>query len=128
MGLFAIGKVGDLRVFRHRPVSRCQWIYAEERVLAGASWRSSPSQITLGNGSNDVLDLLARVFVGPGDEVVFFPNTLFWCIPLVTRAVGGVAVVTPATDWGHDLAAMAGAVSDRTRLIFIANPNNPTGT
>lgn len=86
-----------------------------------------PSQITLGNGSNDVLDLLARVFVGPGDEVVF-SEYAFLVYPLVTRAVGGVAVVTPATDWGHDLAAMAGAVSDRTRLIFIANPNNPTGT
>jgi histidinol-phosphate aminotransferase len=85
------------------------------------------SHITLGNGSNDVLDLLARVFVGPGDEVIF-SEYAFLVYPLVTRAVGGVAVVTPAKEWGHDLTAMSEAVSDRTRLIFIANPNNPTGT
>jgi histidinol-phosphate aminotransferase len=74
-----------------------------------------------------VLDLLARVFVGPGDEVIF-SEYAFLVYPLVSRAVGGVAVVTPAMDWGHDLEAMSEAVSDRTRLIFIANPNNPTGT
>lgn len=86
-----------------------------------------PGQITLGNGSNDVLDLLARVFVGPGEEVVF-SEYAFLVYPLVTRASGGVAVVTPAAGWGHDLPAMAEAVTARTKLVFIANPNNPTGT
>jgi len=86
-----------------------------------------PGQITLGNGSNDVLDLLARVFVGAGDEVVF-SQYAFLVYPLVTRATGGVAVVTPALEWGHDLTAIAEAVSGRTKLVFIANPNNPTGT
>jgi len=84
------------------------------------------SQITLGNGSNDVLDLVARVFVRPGDEVIF-SEFAFLVYPLVTRAVGGVAVVTQARDFKPDLGSMARAVTGKTKLIFIANPNNPTG-
>lgn len=86
-----------------------------------------PAQITLGNGSNDVLDLLARVFVGPGDEVIF-SKYAFLVYTLVTKAVGGTAVVTPAHDWGHQLDEMAAAINTKTKLVFIANPNNPTGT
>ncbi|MFZ0486965.1 MAG: histidinol-phosphate transaminase [Arenicellales bacterium] len=84
-------------------------------------------RITLGNGSNDVLDLLARVFVTPGDEVVF-SEYAFLVYPLVTRATSGTPVVVPAREWGHDLPAMADAVNERTKLLFVANPNNPTGT
>jgi len=87
----------------------------------------SPECITLGNGSNDVLDLLARVFVTPGDEVVF-SEYAFLVYPLVTKATSGKAVVVPSREWGHDLEAMADAVTGRTKLVFIANPNNPTGT
>lgn len=83
--------------------------------------------ITLGNGSNDVLELIARVFVSAEHEVVFSQHA-FAVYPLVTRAIGARAVEVPARDWGHDLAAMSEAISDRTRLVFIANPNNPTGT
>lgn len=83
--------------------------------------------ITLGNGSNDVLDLVARVFVRPGQEVVFSQHA-FAVYALVTQAVGAKAVVTPAREFGHDLEAMADAVGGGTRLVFIANPNNPTGT
>lgn len=85
------------------------------------------NQITLGNGSNDVLELLARAFVGVDDEVIFSQHA-FAVYPIVTQVVGGKAVITPAKDWGHDLDAMREAVTDRTRLIFVANPNNPTGT
>ncbi|HTT08150.1 MAG TPA: histidinol-phosphate transaminase [Gammaproteobacteria bacterium] len=85
------------------------------------------SQITLGNGSNDVLELVARAFVSPGDEVIFSEHA-FAVYPLVTLAVGGRAVVTPARNYGHDLAAMHEALSAQTRVVFIANPNNPTGT
>jgi histidinol-phosphate aminotransferase len=83
--------------------------------------------LTLGNGSNDVLELVARVFVSPHHEVVFSQHA-FAVYPLATRAAGGRGVVVAARDWGHDLEAMAGAVTDATRLVFIANPNNPTGT
>lgn len=86
-----------------------------------------PERITLGNGSNDILELLARAFVTPEHEIVFSAHA-FAVYPIVTRAVGARAVITPARDWGHDLDAMLGAVTDRTRLVFIANPNNPTGT
>ncbi len=86
-----------------------------------------PEQITLGNGSNDILDIVARVFVAPRDEVVF-SQYAFLVYALVTQAVGGRAAVTPARDWGHDLAAMAERVSDTSKVVYIANPNNPTGT
>ncbi len=86
-----------------------------------------PLQITLGNGSNDVLDLVARAFVEPGDEVIY-SQYAFLVYALVTQATGGRAVVVPAVDWGHDLDAMAQSVTVRTKVVFLANPNNPTGT
>ncbi len=84
-------------------------------------------QITLGNGSNDILELMARAFVASGDEVVFSEHC-FAVYPIVTQAVGGQARIAPARQWGHDLAAMRALINERTRLVFIANPNNPTGT
>lgn len=85
------------------------------------------SQLTLGNGSNDVLEIIARCFAGPGDEVIF-SQYAFAVYPLATKAIGATGVQVPAIDWGHDLGAMANAITERTRLIFVANPNNPTGT
>jgi len=85
------------------------------------------AKITLGNGSNDVLELIARAFVSPDDEVMF-SQYAFAVYPLVTQAIGANAVVVPADDYGHDLQAMLSLVTDKTKLIFIANPNNPTGT
>jgi histidinol-phosphate aminotransferase len=84
-------------------------------------------RLTLGNGSNDLLELIARVFVRPDDEVIY-SEYAFIVYPLVTQACCAVSVVTPAKEYGHDLEAMAHAISDKTRLIFLANPNNPTGT
>jgi histidinol-phosphate aminotransferase len=86
-----------------------------------------PECITLGNGSNDILEFMARAFVLPENEVVFSEHA-FAVYPIVTRAVGAKAVITKTKNWGHDLAAMRAAVNVRTRLVFIANPNNPTGT
>ncbi len=86
-----------------------------------------PGQITLGNGSNDVLEVIARVFAGPGDEIVF-SQYAFAVYPIVTQAIGAHGVQVPARDWGHDLTAMAAAITEQTRLVFVANPNNPTGT
>jgi histidinol-phosphate aminotransferase len=93
----------------------------------------SPAAITLGNGSNDVLDMIARVFLGPGVEAVYSQHG-FAVYPIAVQATGATARVAPAADgstgpaWGHDLAAMAERVGPQTRLVFIANPNNPTGT
>ena len=84
-------------------------------------------QITLGNGSNDILEFVARTFVSMGDEVIFSQHA-FAVYPLVTQAIGGIICEVPAKDWGHDLQAMLIRITDKTRLIFIANPNNPTGT
>jgi histidinol-phosphate aminotransferase len=90
-------------------------------------------QITLGNGSNDVLVLLAEAFLKPGLEAVY-SQYAFAVYPIAVQATGATAVVTPATPadspmpLGHDLAALERAITPRTRLVFIANPNNPTGT
>lgn len=85
------------------------------------------SQITLGNGSNDVLDLIARAYLGPGREAVF-SEYAFAVYPIATQAVGATARVARAVDYGHDLAAMRALVGPDTGVVFIANPNNPTGT
>lgn len=84
-------------------------------------------QITLGNGSNDVLELIARAYLQPGDEAIF-SQYAFAVYPLVTLACSATPVEVPARLFGHDLEAMAQAVTERTRVIFVANPNNPTGT
>lgn len=85
------------------------------------------NQITLGNGSNDVLELIARAFADQHAEIIF-SQYAFAVYPIVTQAVGAKAVEVPARNYAHDLEAMARAVTDKTKLIFLANPNNPTGT
>ena len=84
--------------------------------------------ITLGNGSNDILELVARAYVCQAEDEVVFSQYAFVVYPLVTQALGATAVVTPANDFGHDLDAMLASITDNTKLIFVANPNNPTGT
>ena len=83
--------------------------------------------ITLGNGSNDILELAARALVAPGQAVVYSEFS-FAVYPLATQAVGAKAIVVPAVNYGHDLDAMRAAITSETRLIFVANPNNPTGS
>lgn len=83
--------------------------------------------ITLGNGSNDILELATHAFVQPG-QAVMYAQYSFLVYALTTQAAGARAIVVQAKDYGHDLDAMVQAITDDTRLIFIANPNNPTGT
>lgn len=84
-------------------------------------------QITLGNGSNDVLEFVARAFVTPENNIVFSEHA-FAVYPIVTQAVGASPRIVPAIDWGNDLGGMLAAIDEHTRVVFIANPNNPTGT
>ena len=84
-------------------------------------------QITLGNGSSDILDFIVRVFVNDGDNVVVSQHA-FAIYGLVARTVGADCIAVPAKDFGHDLEAMLDAINERTRIVFVTNPNNPTGT
>jgi histidinol-phosphate aminotransferase len=86
-----------------------------------------PGQLVLGNGSNDVLELVGHALIQPETEVVV-SEYCFAVYPIVTRLFGGQLVSVPARAYGHDLDAMLAAVTPRTRLMFVANPNNPTGT
>jgi histidinol-phosphate aminotransferase len=83
--------------------------------------------IVLGNGSNDVLELVALAFLGPGRAAVFSQHC-FAVYPLASQARGARSIVVPAKDYGHDLEAIAKAIDDETYVAWIANPNNPTGT
>ena len=87
----------------------------------------TPSNITLGNGSNDVLELIVRAFVQPGEGVVVSAHA-FAVYVLSASAAGAKLNQAPARNWGHDLDAMFDMIGGETRAVFIANPNNPTGT
>ena len=105
----------------------------ELKAALAAKLGVAAAQITLGNGSNDVLELAARAFLSPATAAGFSQHA-FAVYSLVTQAAGAEARVAPAHDgsrgprYGHDLDAMAGLFDGRTRLVFVANPNNPTGT
>jgi len=87
-----------------------------------------PNMVSLGNGSNELLELIARVFVSKKTDEVIFSQYAFVVYPLVTQALGATAKISPANNYGHDLDSMLSLISENTRLIFVANPNNPTGT
>ena len=87
----------------------------------------APERVVLGNGSNDVLELVARSFLTPADSVVYSRHA-FLVYPLVVQAVGAHAIEVPAKNHGSDLDAMARAIRADTKIVFLANPNNPTGT
>src|SRR5260221_12878958 len=85
------------------------------------------ASIVLGNGSNDVLELVALAFLGPGRAAVYSQHA-FAVYPLATQARGARGIEVPANGYAHDLDAMARAIDDETFVAWIANPNNPTGT
>ena len=92
-----------------------------------AKFGLKPEQLVFGNGSNDILELAARAFLAPGTEAIYSQHA-FAVYALVTQATGATGIVIPAKDFGHDLNAMLAAITPSTRMLFIANPNNPTGT
>ena len=100
--------------------------YALKAALA-SRLRIGAEQIVLGNGSNDVLELATQAFLRPGDHAVY-SQYAFIVYPLATKARGALGIEVPARDFGHDLDAMRAAITPRTRIVFVANPNNPTGT
>ena len=119
-------------------------IQAIERVLSGIAlypdgsgydfksaliekYNVAREQIVLGNGSNDVLELVARAFLTQQDSAVYSQHA-FAVYPLAVQAIGATGILVAAKEFGHDLNAMAKVVRDDTRIVFVANPNNPTGT
>ena len=105
----------------------------ELKTALSARLNTPIAALTLGNGSNDVLELAARAFLTPEHEAVFSEHA-FAVYPIVTQAIGATARVAQANPpdhpmpYGHDPAALLNLINDRTRIMFIANPNNPTGT
>ena len=97
------------------------------REKLAVKWGMRPEQFVVGNGSNEILELLGHVFVGPGDEVVMGAPA-FVDYRLVTLLFGGKAVEVPLVNYRHDLKAIAAAITPRTKLVFVCSPNNPTGT
>ncbi len=86
-----------------------------------------PGQFIFGNGSDQVVEMAVRAFAGPGTEVIV-SQYAFAAYAIAAQASGALVRTAPARNFGHDLDAMAALLSERTRLVFIANPNNPTGT
>ena len=99
----------------------------ELKAALSARLRVKQEQIVLGNGSNNVLELAARAFLAPGTEAIYAQHA-FAVYALATQACGARGIEAPARNFGHDLDAMLKAVTAQTRIVFIANPNNPTGT
>ena len=97
------------------------------RRAIAKKWGVSMESVILGNGSNEIIELLIRTLVSPGDNAVTSENT-FSVYRLIMTAANGAIITVPMKDERFDLKAIAGKINSRTRLVFIANPNNPTGT
>ena len=100
---------------------------AELRETLAAKHGLDPTRIIYGNGSDEVLHLAAGAFAGPGDEVIFVRYG-FAVYEIAARRVGATPVVAPDNDYATDVDAILACVTDKTRIVYIANPNNPTGT
>lgn len=99
----------------------------ELRAALGEVHGIDPEKIVVGAGSDEILHLLAQTYIGDGDEAVMSQYG-FMVYPIVTQAAGGTPVIAPETDYRADIDALAGAVTERTKIVFLANPNNPTGS
>jgi histidinol-phosphate aminotransferase len=87
----------------------------------------SPTNLILGNGSNEIIEFVGHALMSPGVDVVM-SQFCFAVYPIVTRLFGANPIIVPAKHYGHDLPAMLAAITPRTKVVFVANPNNPTGT
>jgi histidinol-phosphate aminotransferase len=99
--------------------------YLKQKLAA--KFNVTPGHIILGNGSNEILEFIGHALISPGGEVIV-SQYCFAVYPIVTALFGGTLKVVPAKNYGHDLDAMLAAITPQTRLVFVANPNNPTGT
>jgi histidinol-phosphate aminotransferase len=97
------------------------------RNAIGAAYGLSPDRIICGAGSDEVLHLIANAYIGPGDEAIHTEHG-FLVYPIAIRSMGGTPVVAPERDLTTDVDAILARVTDKTRVVFVANPNNPTGT
>ena len=97
------------------------------KVALSRRYGVDTASIVLGNGSNDVLELVALAFLGPGRAAVYAQHS-FAVYALATQARGSRSIAVPAKNYGHDLEAMLAAIDDETYVVWVANPNNPTGT
>ncbi|MDR2689806.1 MAG: histidinol-phosphate transaminase [Azoarcus sp.] len=100
--------------------------FALKKALA-EKYGVGPDQLVIGNGSNDILDLIARTYLGPGLAAIYAQHA-FAVYQIATHTIGATGIEVAAKHFGHDLDAMAAAITPQTRVIFIANPNNPSGT
>ena len=114
------GRLGDLHLY---PDGDSFYL---KRALA-AKLGVAQDRIIFGNGSNELIELTVRTFMRPGDEAIM-AHRAFVIYRLVVQAAGGASKIIPLKDFTHDLDAMAKAITSRTRIVFLANPNNPTGT
>lgn len=108
------------------------WLYPDPtssalRSAIGRAHRLDPAEIVCGNGSEELIDVVARCYARPGDEILY-PEFGFMQFPVVATRVGAAAVTAPERDHVIDVEALLARVTPRTRIVFIANPNNPTGT
>jgi histidinol-phosphate aminotransferase len=99
----------------------------ELKATLAARFGVTADAIVLGNGSNDILELVTQAFLRPGDHAVYSRHA-FAVYPLATQARGATGIEVPAVAYGHDLKGMRAAITPTTRIVFVANPNNPTGT
>jgi len=112
-----------LKELNRYPDGSCYYL----RNVLSEKLKVGTDQLIFGNGSNEIIELAVRTFISPGDEAIM-GHPSFVVYSMIVQAAQGKNIVVPLKNFCHDLEAMASQITDRTRLIFIANPNNPTGT
>ena len=115
--------IDELSQVNRYPNSGCYYLCID----LGKHHAVNPNQIFVGNGTNEIIDLIARAFANPGEEIVY-PHPSFIVYPIVSQLAGVKAVEVPLREYRLDLPAMREAVTRNTKIVFICNPNNPTGT